>query len=134
MDRRTLILSLLGGGAIAKPAFMASDTILRYPTIDYPLNYQGFHLHWSGWKASQENRWLAGQWFAWPDPLTPDSLYYYLSVPGMQGGRYVPGASFNLTMHSGDSYVYPETPDGEKDRLIWEGYHGLRDLLQRERA
>ena len=70
---------------------------------------------------------LVGQWYAWPESGTPNPLYYYLNVPGMLGGRYVPGCVFNLT--SDGRLVYPETPEEYKDQLIWEGYERLRDLL-----
>lgn len=134
VTRRSLLQSFLGvGGAAALVTRdAASHPVREYPTYVNPLYAGGLRLHWSGWKGSQENRWLAGQWFAWPEPLTPDPQYYYLSVPGMRGGHYVPGGCFNLS--SAGRFVYPETPEEYKDQLIWEGYQRLLNLLQVERG
>ncbi len=139
MDRRTLLTVLFGGGllggggaAALVPRDAAPRPVTEYPTYAHPLLAEGLRLHWSGWKASQETNYLVGQWFAWPEPLTPDPVYYYLNVPGMVGGRYLPGQCFNL-MPEG-RFVYPETPEEYKDHLIWEGYARLRELLREERA
>ena len=110
MDRRTLLTSLLGGGGvvIAGALIATPGASPRYPTIEQPIDYRGFRLHWSGWKGSQHLRWLVGQWFAWPERGTPDPTYYYLNVPGMMSSRYTPGDCFNISP-GGRSYVYPET-------------------------
>ena len=137
MDRRTLLKSLVGGGGVAAgPLVVHGDPRLAvgaYPTYNHPFYDEGFRVHWSGWKASPEHNWLVGQWFAWPErgpDRTPDPAYYYVNVPGMQGSRYDPGAYFNLTMRSGQFYVYPETSEHEKDRLIWVGYQHLLAILR----
>jgi hypothetical protein len=139
VTRRSLLQSFLGvGGAAALVTRDAvSHPVREYPTYANPLYAEGLRLHWSGWKGSQEHPWLVGQWFAWPEPRydgrerTPDPAYYYLSVPGMHGGRYAPGGCFNIISAR---FVFLETLDAEKDRLIWEGYHHLRELLRVERG
>ncbi len=138
MDRRTLFKALVGAGGVGALGGRRAEArqTTEYPTYAHPFYADDLRLHWTGWRDSQAHRWLVGQWLAWPEQGTQgDVAYYYLNVPGMQGGRYYPGDSFNLTMRSYEwHYVFPETAEAEKDRLIWAGYECLRDVLREARG
>ena len=82
LTRRVLFTTLLGGGgAVAAGSVVGHAAprvpVTEYPTYAHPLFAEGLRLYWSGWKGSQQYQWLVGQWFAWPEPLTPDPFGQY---------------------------------------------------------
>ena len=90
VTRRVLFKTLFGGGGVVAAERLVGHAAPRpateYPTYAHPLYAEGLRLHWSGWKDAQDTQWLVGQWYAWPESLTPFPRYYYLNVPGMRGG------------------------------------------------
>lgn len=79
------------------PAYYAAfkDRILKKSDKrDVAFHYHGYFVHWTGWKLSQSNHLVVGQWWAVVAGTRPWSGYY-ASLPGGEGSFRV-GANFDI--------------------------------------
>lgn len=75
--------------------------------IQWPSDYRGFKLTWTGWKASIYRDFLAGQWIA----VNSAGQRCFASYPGVES-KYFVGQDFNLsqTKEQYDHLVLDSTP------------------------
>jgi len=135
MQRREAILRLLGVGAATAvvPALGAAGD-KKPPRFD---PFENYLLHFTGWKPSYDGAMYVGQWLAWPslgfgqsNELVPDrEPYLYLNVPGMIGGLYAPGDTFNVSNRQREPVLW-QTSERERQALISEGREYIEQLVR----
>jgi hypothetical protein len=114
----------------------------------FKFNVDGTRAKWTGWKYGGWDTysidhpvrdWDEGfcaqlVWYRYGDDPSLERgwkkiLYgYYVNMPGMQCGRFVKGACFDI----GDQRVRESTPPSEIDAMIEAGWKQLIELVQRE--
>ncbi len=109
MKRRTFIGSVvaLGLSAIGKHA-QAEDMDTTSPVDRFnsacdakEFFYKGYKVHWTGWKSSAENHYLAGQWVA---SKAGDDQIHYSSHPGVVSSGWR-GGNFYLAIQEGQTAI-----------------------------
>ena len=111
---------------------------------EHRLNLQCPPMKWTGWKycgydvmARKEDMvkdWDAGFvaqicWYKMRDAGTSTAEYgYYVNLPGMQSGKFVPGGTFEI----GYDTMRADTPSKDIDAMIETGWQKLIALVKEE--
>lgn len=91
---------------------------------DWPMprfTYRGIPIHWTGWKQSQSELVIRGQWIAY---LSKDGPYLGVDIPAKQIFSFGRGEMFDLTVPADGDHRKTFTAQGRKE-LLKKG----RDLL-----
>jgi hypothetical protein len=95
----------------------------------FKFNVDAKRAKWTGWKyGGSLNDGFCAQ-LVWYKRDTSRVLYgYYVNMPGMQSGKFMPGACFDI----GDQRVRQDTPLEELDAMIDLGWEQLVELVKKE--
>ena len=109
MTRRNFLGVLLGApAAITLIAKAATAEFTPTTTKDKRTIYRGYDLHWTGWKYSQSNLILAGQWIGWPitskHALDETRPCLVACVPG-EDTTFRRGAEFSIHPREGQRFI-----------------------------
>lgn len=98
MKRRAFFKGLLGSAAAAP--LVAQATAQRY---------EGWTLHWNGWRQHPGSDWIYGFWTA----VHPDGPRLYSTTGGICDA-YTLGGVFNLSVREGHPFLTGEASAGEQ--------------------
>jgi hypothetical protein len=97
------------------------------PDKDGYIYYRGYRIFWTGYKESQNNNLLIGQWVAYGP--TREGPYYYACTTGC-GGEYKQGDLFDITLLSDWETVTPLSSEAHKEAVKVKTYKHLLRVIK----
>ena len=85
----------------------------------------GYEVHWTGWKACQNNNQIVGQWIGWP--LDPKLPYLHVCLPNMKGGPYQKGYVFDVACDV-EQINLTLSSEGRK-QLLFDGCQKMLEMI-----
>jgi hypothetical protein len=121
MDRRAFLSIGLFSLPLAIPGL--SNMQLKVKGVQF---YKGYRLEWTGFKCSQSNCLLIGQWVAYTDKR--HGKHYYASTTGT-GSSFYPGDTFDIAALSGVPVITYSTDEKTKEEVKDMAYRNLLKLI-----
>jgi hypothetical protein len=156
LSRRNFLGGLISIPALFAPSLFSKATTDEYynglgnklasmASYDNPIKYKGWNIYrWTGWKASQVDDSLVGQWIA--TDLLPSkydyikqygktgqvhkqhSRYLYSSSPGYCS-VYRKGEPFDIARHGYQIQITNKSTEQNKDIAIYSAYQNITKLI-----